>query len=250
MKIKSQKYYFSDFTESNYKKLLKLAKKYYSFKLFGNYINSPYVIWRHDLDCSVHRALKLAKIEHDLGISSTYFLHLHSQFYNLFEKEIYDKIKKIIHLGHNIGLHFELGFYEKTKSKKEFERLLSFEKKILQNLFNIDVKVFSFHNPDFANSMKFNDDKIAGMINTYGKSIIKNHYYCSDSNGYWRFRRLEEILKEHKELKLQVLTHPEWWQKYPMSPQKRINRCIDIRSKRTKEFYKKTLKQLNRKNIL
>jgi hypothetical protein len=35
--------------------------------------------------------------------------------------------------------------------------------------------------------------------------------YCSDSNGYWRVRRLEDVLREAKDERLQVLTHAEWW---------------------------------------
>ena len=49
----------------------------------------------------------LAKIENELGVKATYFLKLHSEFYNLFEKSIFEKVLKIIEFGHNIGLHFE-----------------------------------------------------------------------------------------------------------------------------------------------
>jgi len=249
MTTKSLNYNYKDFTEKNYKKLLKLAKKNYTFTFFDSKKNPPYVLWRHDVDISVHRALRLAEIENELVISSTFFLYIHSQFYNLFEKEIYEKIKKIIKLGHKIGLHFELGFYRKIRTKKEIEKMLTYEKKILEDLFHVDVNVFSFHNPNVGNSLKFDNEKISGMFNTYGKIIMKNHFYCSDSNGYWRFIRLEEVLKKHNKLKLHVLTHPEWWQKKSMSPRKRILRSVDYRSIRTKEYYDKTLRQLGRKNI-
>ena len=102
----AKQYNFSDFTEKHYVTLIKLAKKKYLFEPFTTKTDEPHVLWRHDIDSSVHRALKLAKIEKKLGVKSTYFLRLHSEWYNLFEKEVYDKINDIIKLGHYIGLHF------------------------------------------------------------------------------------------------------------------------------------------------
>ena len=32
------------------------------------------------------------------------------------------------------------------------------------------------------------------MINTYAKYFKENVEYCSDSNGYWRYKRLEDFL--------------------------------------------------------
>ena len=77
MTVKPTQYHFEDFTEKNYRKLIKLAKKNYVFKFFNSSNKPPYVLWRHDVDCSVHRALCLAKIEKELGVKSTYFFHLH-----------------------------------------------------------------------------------------------------------------------------------------------------------------------------
>ena len=119
MTVKPTLYHFADFTEKNYRKLLKLAKKNYAFKFFNSYSKPPYVLWRHDVDCSVHRALSLAKIEKELGVKSTYFFHLHSPYYNLLEEASHNRVKKILALGHEIGLHFELPFYPKMKTKNE-----------------------------------------------------------------------------------------------------------------------------------
>jgi len=37
--------------------------------------------------------------------------------------------------------------------------------------------------------------------------------------------------------RLQVLTHPAWWQDEPMSPMARVNRCIDGRAEKTRRKY-------------
>jgi len=242
------KYNYADFTRENYRKLLKLAKKNYIFRNYEDFNkNERFVLWRHDIDVSVHSAAKLAKIESEEEIVSTYFIWLHSHMYHFGEKKIFEKIRRIINLGHKIGLHFDFSFYDK-KLTNDFEYLLEKEKKVLEEEFNTEVTVFSFHDPT-EQMLKFNDSRYAGMINTYSSYFKNNVAYCSDSNGYWRFRRLEDVLREAKEEKLQILTHPVWWQETAMSPQKRIWRSIDGRAENNKKLYDKYLKSLERKNI-
>ena len=53
----------SDFTEKHYRYLIKTAKKNYLFEPFTAKTKLPHVLWRHDVDFSMHRASSLAKIE-------------------------------------------------------------------------------------------------------------------------------------------------------------------------------------------
>lgn len=244
-----KKYNFEDFTEINYKKLLILAKKKYEFSFFNLSKNKvPTILWRHDVDISINRAYRLAQIENSLNVKSTYFLHIHSIFYNLFEKNNSELIKNILNLGHQIGLHFEPQFYSEYISNKQMKQSVKFEKDILEKLFKTKIRAISFHNPTRDILDRFNQERICGLFNTYGKKF-KNFEYVSDSNGYWRFKRLEDILKEPEITNLQVLTHPEWWQKNPMSPNDRIERAISYRGKNVKKSYLKLLNMAKRKSI-
>jgi len=70
---------------------------------------------RHDVDSELDHALKIAKIEYDLGIRTTYYvLHTASYFYKNIHREILNDnlIKKLKYLqdtlGHEIGLHIDL----------------------------------------------------------------------------------------------------------------------------------------------
>ena len=226
-----------------------MGKKNYSFEKFGTKSEKPHIILRHDVDYSVHRALALAKIESKQNIYSTYFFQLRSEFYNIFEKTISSKINQILELGHDVGLHFDLSVYDK-KTKKDITHNIKWEKKILSELLNKKISVFSFHNPDLKYALSIPDYKISGMINTYSKKLKNSHYYISDSNGYWRFTRLYDLLKNHNQSKIQILIHPGHWQKSPMSPRKRIIRCIDQRAKNTLQMYDSILKTSKRKNIM
>lgn len=246
--MKSLKYNFEDFTESHYKLLLKTAKKNYVFEKFGNKSKKQHIILRHDVDLSVHRSLALAKIEKKFNVISTYFFRLRSEFYNIFEKSILSRIKEIMNLGHEIGLHFDLSFYE-NKTRNEIINNLKWEKKILSELLDIEISVFSFHNPDMGNALSIQDYRFGGMINTYGKKFQKSYHYISDSNGYWRYLRLYDLLEKANKKQIQILIHPEWWQKTAMPPRNRVIRCVEERSKRTLETYDAILKKSKRENI-
>ena len=70
----------TDFTETEYDRLVRLALQHYRFASFVDERDaSPgTVLWRHDLDFSVHRALALARIEAEAGAHATYILNQHS----------------------------------------------------------------------------------------------------------------------------------------------------------------------------
>lgn len=244
----SEKYNFDDFTTEKYRELLKIAKRNYVFRNYTNFDRSEkFVLWRHDIDFSVHRAFRLAQIEHEEGIYATYFIHLHSEWYNTFEKEIYDLLIKIKNMGHQIGIHFDTHFYGISDEQELGEKIL-FEKSILDKLLDLDIKVFSFHNTT-PFTMGCKNDKYGDLINTYANYFQSEVTYCSDSNGYWRFARLSELLSSAEAPRLHILTHPEWWQETVMSPFERIKRCADNRSENNLSNYVHLIEKAGNKNI-
>jgi len=236
---------FNDFTEKNY---IKIIKKINNKCIFFDEVNKKknFTLWRHDVDFSPHRALSLAKIENKYNIKSTYFILLGSNLYNIFEQEIKEIFVKILSFGHQLGLHFESTKYD-IKSKKKLEKYLIFEKKILEDLFKIKIKAFSFHNPT-KNMLKYDNYEYANMINVYSKYFIDNVKYCSDSNGYWRHQKIIDFLEEDYD-KIQILTHPVWWQKKILSPFERVKRSIYGRSNKVLKEYIKLLKNSGRTNV-
>lgn len=245
-----EKYRFDDFTLSNYEHLLGIAlEKGYVFSDYFLDKNSGarQIVWRHDVEFSVHRALKMAKIEQELGIKAHYFIQLHCEFYNTFEKEIYDLLQEIIALGHFVGLHFDAHFWE-IKNEQHLEECLSKDRKILEDLFDLKIKSFSYHNTTPA-LLSMNELNYAGMLNVYAKVVRDKYRYCTDSTGFWRYERLEDVLKEDGIQYLQVLTHDGMWQDEVMAPRQRVLRCINMRAKRIIESYDSVLPQLGQVNI-
>lgn len=243
------RYRFADFTELEYEELLRLASQRYRFVRYGERCDQPHILWRHDVDLSVHRALRTAQIEAEMKIQATYFLLPHSAYYNLLEKPVFECVQRILQQGHSLGLHFDMAFYPPFETTAHLEEKLAWEKRLLEELFSCQISVFSFHNPDVGNALQYDQDVMAGMINTYGRSLRENYAYCSDSNGYWRYQRLRDVLTVATEPRLHVLTHPGWWVPQPMSPRERISRCIDGRAQSLHRQYDDFLVEAGRSNV-
>ncbi|QDJ50214.1 hypothetical protein [Bordetella hinzii] len=242
------KYHYADFTRSAYREQLRAARAHYTFRHYHDYREGErFLLWRHDIDVSVHAACKLAEIEAQEKVSSTFFLLPHSDFYSLMDRATLRQVERILALGHRLGLHFDCGYYG-VKSVDQLEDLLSFEARLLERLFGQAIDVFSFHNPD-AWMLEQRDARYGGLINTYSAYFRDQVGYCSDSNGYWRHRRLAEVLARGEDHCLQVLTHPVWWVDTPMSPRERIERSVRGRAEATLRQYDNDLAAFDRKNV-
>ena len=130
------------------------------------------MLWRHDVDCSVHRALALARIEAEAGVSSTYFLLFHGWFYNLLERPVLDRAREIMELGHWLGLHFDVDFYPGLSVEGLSERL-AVERGDAGGADGARPPLFSFHNPDVGPAPEYDSTRWhAGMINSaYGREL-------------------------------------------------------------------------------
>lgn len=200
-----------NFSFKHYNELLKTAKKQYKFCFFSelpdNKIDRIYM--RHDIDLSLEKALILAEIEHKNKIVSTFFIRLDTPYYNLFNPTFNKIVKKIIKLGHQIGLHFDEKICQVKKITQnilELEIIKQFE--ILERDFNIN-KVVSFHRPSsFVLNKSFGCEQ---FINTYQPLFFKKMKYISDSRGEWKEKCLCQLLKDNRFQNIQALIHPIWW---------------------------------------
>lgn len=240
--------YQSDFTFDNYCLLLDIAKNSYRFISHKEALsaNDRFIIWRHDVDLSLNRAVRLAEVEASKGVSSTYFLNPHSEFYNLHEFDQFRKVNELIQFGHGIGLHFDAKFY-RVDSEAALDQLIAKEVKWLKEWFGVDISAFSFHNPtEFL--LTCEQDYYGGVINCYSRRFKETIPYCSDSNGYWRYRRLHDVLVSATDHCLQVLTHAGLWQERAMPARSRVFRCVYGRANNVLLSYDKTLADSNRRN--
>ena len=119
-----------DFTLTIYQQLLEsLLAKNYQFVTVEEYFSLSHlvassqsrpvsnslprslVLLRHDVDRKPENSLRMAKLEHELGVKATYYFRTISQ---TLKPEI---IKEIAELGHEIGYHYE-NLSEVSKKEK------------------------------------------------------------------------------------------------------------------------------------
>ena len=218
---------FADFTESGYRELLRLAGANYRFVRFPEAGGPRTILWRHDVDASIHRSRRLAEIEAEEGVVATYFVFPRCPYYNMLAPPVAEQMRRILALGHDLALHFDPTFYGEQKTPADLLEAMAAERDLLAREFDRAPVAISFHNFGVIDQSRLQDNVIAGMVNAYGKTLRATHGYVSDSNGVWRYRRLKTVLEEAKEERLQVLTHPEWWTPQAMPPRARLQRAID-----------------------
>ena len=239
-----------DFTEDAYRDALALAKEHWRFVSYAERRSPGRVcLWRHDIDVSVHRARRLAEIEHERGVHATYFVLLHSAFYNPFEREVCERLRAIVALGHDLALHFDPAFYDARELEGEgLQAKLAFEKRVLEETVGAAAAAFCYHNPG-PGRQPVEDELFAGMVNADSRYLRERFGFCSDSNGYWRRRVLREVLESGADERLHVLTHPEWWVPDAMAPRERILRAIRGRAERQEKRYDALLEAMGRSNV-
>jgi hypothetical protein len=228
-----------DFTLKAYTQYLEVIKQkgipFYLYRDFMRYTEYPktFCLIRHDVDRKPHNALKMAKIEAEMGIHSTYYFRFKKQTFN---GEI---IKEIQKLGHEIGYHYE------TLSDSNGDIDLAIQ------LFERNLKIFSefarietcsmhgrpfkpFDNRDIwrnkANHKRLIDDfKLIGEVYldidysdiayindtgrnwTSGKSNIRDKVKSNIKSDFTSREELLNYFKQNSHQKLCFQIHPERW---------------------------------------
>ena len=240
---------FADFTEAGYRELLQLAKKNYRFASYGDAAQDRHILWRHDLDASMNRALRLAEIERDEGVKATYFVFPRCLFYNILNQFTKDAARRIVEMGHDIALHFDPTQYRSGLSRAALLEAISGERELLQREIGVAPTAVSFHLYGVLEEPMPDDDVIAWLANAYSKRLRDTYSYTSDSNGVWMYRRLRDVLSEACEDRLQILTHPEWWTPETMPPRARLQRAIDGYAALMGRWYDDIVAKSGRPNI-
>jgi hypothetical protein len=161
---------------------------------------------RHDIDFAPRYSLEMAELEHQAGISSTFFVLVDGQFYNPLDSEIIRCLKRIHALGHEIGLHFAVS----SSVHDDLGEEIAFRMSVLSSIVGAPVRSFSQHDPVNAG---FATVKLPSGHNACvdASDVIRdnNLLYVSDSAMMWRRYTFETAMEEERNLCL--LAHPHSW---------------------------------------
>ncbi len=198
------------FTFTEYRNLIRMAKSRFQIIDYPDYPqHDSFIIWRHDVEYSVDEMNKLAVIDAEEGIQSTFFLQLHSETYNFWSREVVDKIKQWLRMAHRLGLHFDANYYG-IKDSHNLGGLIQRERMIIEEIYETPVSAFAYHSP--TPEILRCSGNYGGLVNTYNADFFGGKViYVSDSNGRWRERTIRDVLEAPTTTMAQINTHDTWW---------------------------------------
>jgi hypothetical protein len=212
-----------EFTYDYYKRFMSRLSEAYSFTTFkeGKKTSGetgPFVIMRHDIDMDLEAALRLSKLENDLGISSTYFFMVRCSLYNVFGSSEAEQVKDILTAGHHFGLHFDCSLYADITADN-LRLYISKECSLLEDFFHRPVEAISFHRPT---ALELSGVELEEWPQTYEKVFSERYKYFSDSRGRWAYGHPLESEAFSRRENLHIGVHPVWWTEAPTKPYERL----------------------------
>ena len=210
------------FSYAEYKNIIILVKQHLPIvdflEVYITDVMPKFCVLRHDIEFSIDRALKMARIEHyDLGVHSTYTVQLRNNTYNALSQKNIKAVQEIKKLGHHIGLH------QNPPLMPEDELIDYIMKDIetLEHYYDFEVDRFAFHRCGSNPSILEKYVQVPDKINCYAKEFF--HYfdgnkpndlrvhYLADSNHQWKYGHPFHIDYWDMPQKMQLLTHPFSW---------------------------------------
>ena len=175
-----------DFSFRTYRELLGSIKKQgYEFQTVAEFLTKSKdraMILRHDVDSWPANALKMAKIENEAGVKSTYYFRISPLSFN---KKIIYSIKEF---GHEIGYHYE---DLSSNNGDYFKAIRTFEQNLrkLQELY--PIKTIAMHgkplskwnNLDLWKKYDFRDFHVIGE--SYLSFDFDRMLYLTDTGNCW-----------------------------------------------------------------
>lgn len=217
-----------EFTYDSYRQLLELAREGNRSNL--RFADAPaadaagrYFILRHDVDFSPAAALRMAEFEARLGIRATYFLLFSSSFYNLLSAECCAAARRLVELGHEVGLHYDLSCYDMIRRERPLDVLVS-QADALAQLSGAPVRSIALHNPSVYGADVF--QHVDRFINAYDPRYTKAIAYYSDSCGAWRDETALLLQRGELPARFQLLIHPIFWDQAPADRWARLDRLV------------------------
>ena len=227
-----------DFTLKSYVKLLQYLTHIYKIVPFCEIPrkNIPYLILRHDIDISLAAALKMAWIERNLGVRSTYFVLFSGKSYNVLEGENVNILRQISKLGHEIGLHYHVSQYRSYG--RDVKKTLKMEIQLLEYLLGRKVYSIARHGPwdrdPFATIKQY--------INANHPRFRRNVFVHDSARAWTPLQGLLKALNDPPR-RVQLLTHPENWQEEKISREALLERFFQDAEKKNKA-HKRQLKKI------
>ena len=162
------------------------------------------VFLRHDIDFSLELCVPMAEVEASKGIKATYYILLNGP-YSVDDKNGRRHLLRLVELGHEIGLHYDLKNYPDQSNEQKLK--LESEIEHLEHLIEQKIPTITMHEPHRTAGDPF---KEGPWIHPHNPILFNTVRYVSDSCRAWRDESLLEFFSREED-RLLFLTHPELW---------------------------------------
>lgn len=183
----------------------------------------PFVILRHDIDCSMAKAREMAELEHRAGARATVFVLLTSEYYNALMPENLAAVREIASMGHEIGLHYDTSALPDGTAGSKADAVVQLAR-FLESYAGVPITSVAQHNPSTTDERL----TIPGFRDAYDRPFFKDIGYLSDSRRLFGAPDVFQFFREHE--RCQFLVHPLWYHEVERSRREAfddIRRAVD-----------------------
>jgi hypothetical protein len=169
---------------------------------------TPFFLLRHDVDYCPAAALDLAHQEANRGVRATYFLLMNGMYYNLLSPEHASFPARLIALGHEVGLHYDINFLE-AFPRSRWPELIRTQAMLLGDLSGARVTAIAMHQPGLNG-----EDPLRATqeyMNAYADRFYREMPYFSDSCRAWWDSAWEMLASGCAPPRFQMALHPINW---------------------------------------
>ena len=216
------------FKYSDYAGFLRLLKRLGRIVPFRDWDQKSIVfLMRHDFDVDVSLAFRLAAIDEENGVRSTYFFLMTCDTYNPLSPRNRRFLTQLTERGFEVGLHFDPTVYGDVSEEALGDRVRE-EAELLSRISGQDVRSVSLHNP----SVHGRYPTFGGFVNAYDPRVFDDTCYISDSLMNFRDKDPRKFVERVADRTVQILTHPMHYSEdgsgYPDIMSRHINRYIEL----------------------
>ena len=170
---------------------------------FREWEGHPAVLLRHDLDLDIEPAFRLAQLEKQQGVRSTFFVMTTSPTYNPASPHNRDRLRQMAADDFEIGLHFDPVIYGEADSE-DLQEHAETEARYLSTITGAEVRSISLHNPSVHGQFPFFQD----FINAYDPAVFDEERYLADSRMLFSGKDPFAFALQAKDRPVQILLHP------------------------------------------
>lgn len=232
--IPPENYDPNNFTYEAYRGLIEHAlEQGYAFRSLTDESPPPKksIVLRHEVPFSLEAAVRMAKIDHDLGVDSSFSIDPENPFYDLNGDardpetgENRPAVQILQDLGREITLKITPRDEDgKLLSKPEIVEKIKRLRGEMKEELGIEIAAYSFDTTGTNPEEDLPLHEIDGMISVIGNQFADgiSRTYAADQNGMYLYTSPRENMDEGKP-HLHLMLHPQWSSETPMLPYQRL----------------------------